>query len=98
MKTLISVVIAGALSTTSIFAEAAPASPNVAGNDNAIATPKLPFRLFHKRPTGARQSAVGESRVNVGSPQLPFRLYQKQPTAAQVNKTSSIRASASAAN
>ncbi len=98
MKTLISVLIAGALSTTSIFAAAAPASQNVAGNDDAIATPKLPFRPIHKRPTGARQSAAGESRVNVGSPQLPFRLYQKQPTAAQVNRTNSIRASVPAAN
>jgi len=98
MKTLISVLIAGALSTTSIFAATAPASESVAGNDNAIATPKLPFRLFHKRPTGTRQSAERESRVNVGSPQLPFRLYQKQPTAAQVNKTNTLRASAPVGN
>ncbi|SRR5579871_2079494 len=98
MKTLTSILIAGALSTTSIFAEAVPASQNTVGNDNAIATPKLPFRLFHKRQTGARQPAAGESSVNVGSPQLPFRLYQKQPSAAQVNKTSSTRASVPAAN
>jgi hypothetical protein len=95
MKTLISVLIAGALSAGGVFAEAAP---NATGNDNVVATPKLPFRLFPKRPTGARQSAAAGSRVNVGSPQLPFRLYQKQPTAAQVSKASSTRASIPAAN
>ena len=98
MKKLISILIAGALSATCIFAEASPTAQNVTGNDNATATPKLPFRLFHKRPTGTRQSAERESRVNVGSPQLPFRLYQKQPTAAQVNKTNTLRASAPVGN
>ena len=44
MKTFISILIAGALSTASALAGAAPTSPKVAGNDNAIATPKLAFR------------------------------------------------------
>jgi hypothetical protein len=90
MKTLVSIFIAGALYTTGAFAGAAPTSRNVAGNDNTIATPKLPFRLFHKRPAGARQSAVAEPRVNVGAPQLPFRPYQKRPTATPSNKPSGV--------
>jgi hypothetical protein len=92
MKTLLSILIAGALSTTGAFAAAASTSRNVAGNDNTITTPKLPFRLFHKRPAGSRQSAVTEPRVNVGTPQLPFRPYQKRPTAAPSNKPSGIEA------
>jgi len=92
MKTLISIFIAGALSTPGVFAEAAPTTRDVAQNDNTIATPKVPFRLFHKRPTGAQQSAAGEKKVNVGSPQLPFRPYQKRPTAAPSNQPSGIEA------
>jgi len=92
MKMLISVLIAGALSTTGAFAGAAPASRNVAGNDNTIATRKLPFWLFHKRPAGARQSAVAKPTVNVGSPQLPFRLYQKRPTGTPSSQPRSIEA------
>ena len=92
MKTLVGILIAGALSTTGAFAAAAPMSRNVAGNDNTITTPKLPFRLLHKRPAGSRQSAVTEPRVNVGTPQLPFRLYQKRPTAVPSNKPSGIEA------
>jgi hypothetical protein len=92
MKTLVSILIAGTLSTTGAFAGAAPTLRNVAGSDNTIATPKLPFRLFHKGPAGARQSAVAAPRVNVAAPQLPFRHYQKQPTAAPSNKPSAVEA------
>jgi hypothetical protein len=92
MKTLFTIFIAGALSTTGAFAEAAVASRNVTGNDNTIATPRLPFRLFHKRPAGARQAAVAAPKVNVGAPQLPFRPYQKRPTATPSNKPSTIEA------
>jgi hypothetical protein len=88
MKTLVSILIAGALSTTGALAVA----PNVAGNGNTIATPKLPFRPFHKRPAGARQAAVAAPKVNVGTPQLPFRPYQKRPTAAPSNKPTVIEA------
>lgn len=92
MKTLVIALIAGALSTTGAFAgEATASSRNVAGNDNTIAAPKLPFRPVQKRPTGARQSAVPEPRVNVGKPQLPFRLYEKRPTG-RPNKPSGIEA------
>jgi hypothetical protein len=90
MKMLVSILIAGALSTASAFAGAAPKSPNVAGNDNTIATPKLPSRPVQKRPAGARQAAVAAPRVNVGAPQLPFRPYQKLPAAAPSRKPSGI--------
>jgi hypothetical protein len=92
MKTLVSILIVGALSTASAFAGAAPTSPNVAGNDNTIATTKVPFRPVQKRPTGARQTAVAAPRVNVATPQLPFRPYQKRPTAAPSNKPIGIEA------
>jgi hypothetical protein len=86
MKTLVTLFIAGALFTPSMFAEAVPTSRDVARNGNTIATPRVPFRLFHKRPTGTRQSAIAEKKVNVGSPQLPFRPYQKRPTAVPSNQ------------
>jgi hypothetical protein len=92
MKTLVNIFIAGALSTPGMFAETAPTSRDVARNDNAIATPKVPFRLFHKRPTGAQQSAAAEKKVNVASPQLPFRPYQKRPTGAPSSQPSGIEA------
>jgi len=92
MKTLVSVLIAGALSSTGAFAGAVLTSSNVAGNDNAIATPRLPFRPLNKRPSGARQAAAPAPKVNVGAPQLPFRHYQKQPMATPSNKPSGIEA------
>jgi hypothetical protein len=92
VKTLVSVLIAGALSTTAVFAEAAETSRNAAGNENTIATPRLPFRPLNKRPSGARQAAVAAPKVNVESPKLPFRLYQKQPTARPSSKPSGIEA------
>lgn len=92
MKTLVSVLIAGALSTTAAFAGEVGTSPNVAGNDNTMATSQLPFRPVPKRPAGARQAAVASPKVNVAAPQLPFRPYQKRPTGAQSNNPSGIEA------
>jgi|HubBroStandDraft_6_1064221.scaffolds.fasta_scaffold578831_3 hypothetical protein len=92
MKTLVSMIIAGALSTQGVFAGASSASRDVTQNDNTIATPKLPLQLFHKRPAGARQSAAMEKTVNVASPQLPFRPYQKRPTATPSNTPSGTEA------
>ena len=78
MKTLVSILIAGALSTVGAFAET--------GN-----TPHAPFRPLNKRPSGARQTATAESKVNVESPRLPFRHNQKQP--APSNKPNGLEAS-----
>ncbi|HTC91755.1 MAG TPA: hypothetical protein VK686_25790 [Bryobacteraceae bacterium] len=91
MKTLVSLFIAGALSTTGAFAGAAGTSPNVTANENTIATPHVPFRPLSKRPGGARQTEE-TPKVNVATPQLPFRHYQKQPLAAPSNKPNSIEA------
>jgi hypothetical protein len=85
MKTLVSVLVAGALCVTGAFAEAA-------GSDNTIATPHAPFRPLNKRPSGARQTTVAP-KANVGTPRLPFRHYQKQPLATPSNKPSVIEAS-----
>jgi len=80
VKTLLSILIAGALSTVGAFANS--------GN-----TPHAPFRPLSKRPSGARQTAAAESKANVESPKLPFRHYQKQPAAAPSNKPSGLEAS-----
>jgi hypothetical protein len=90
MKTLVNILIAGALSTTGAFAAEAETSHNVAGNDNTITIPHLPFRPVQKRPAGARQAAVAAPGVNVATPHLPFRPYQKRPMAAPSNKPSGI--------
>jgi len=84
MKTLVSVLFAGALCATGAFAEAA-------GAGNSIATPHAPFRPLNKRPSGAQQTAVAP-KANVGTPPLPFRHYQKQPLAAPSNKPSGLEA------
>ena len=91
MKTLVSVLIAGALSSTGAFAGAAETSPKVTANENTIATPHVPFRPLTKRPGGARQAEVAP-KVNVGTPQVPFRHYQKQPVGTPSNKPSGIEA------
>jgi hypothetical protein len=91
MKTLVSVLIAGALSTTGAFAGAAETSPNVTSNENTIATPHVPFRPLNKRPSGARQTEEAP-KVNVATPRLPFRHYQKQPLAAPSNKPNGVEA------
>lgn len=80
MKTFFGILIAGVLSTTGVFAEEAATSRHLAGDDKAIATPRLPFRLFHKRPAGTRQAMLATPRVNVATPQVPFRPHQKRPT------------------
>ena len=79
MKTFFGILIAGVLSTTGVFAEEAVTSRHLAGDDKAIATPRLPFRLFHKRPAGT-QASLAAPKVNLATPQLPFRPYQKRPT------------------
>jgi hypothetical protein len=91
MKTLVSVLIAGALSSTGAFAGAAEPSPKVTTNENTIATPHVPFRPLNKRPGGARQTEVAP-KVNVGTPHLPFRHYQKQPVGTPSNQPSAIEA------
>jgi len=40
------------ISTTGVFAEEAVTSRHLTGDDKANVTPRLPFRLFHKRPAG----------------------------------------------
>jgi hypothetical protein len=92
MKTLVSVLIAGALSSTGAFAGAADTSPKDTANENTIATPHVPFRPLTKRPGGARQTEVAP-KANVGTPHLPFRHYQKQPLGTPSNKPSSVEAS-----
>ena len=91
MKTLVCVVIAGALSSAGAFAGATGTSPKVMANENTIATPHVPFRPLNKRPSGARQSQVAP-KANVGTPQVPFRHYQKQPVGAPSNKPTGIEA------
>jgi len=91
MKTLVSVLIAGALSATGAFAGADGTSPNVNGNENTVASPHVPFRPLNKRPSGARQTTE-TPKANVATPLLPFRHYQKQPTAAPSNTPTGIEA------
>jgi hypothetical protein len=80
VKTLVSILIAGVLSSAGAFAD----------NGN---TSHAPFRPLNKRPSGARQAATTASKVNVESPKLPFRHYQKQPTPAPSNKPGGLEAS-----
>ena len=91
MKTLVSVLIAGGLSSTGAFAGAAGRSPKVTTNESTIATPRMPFRPLTKRPGGARRTEV-TPKVNVGTAQIPFRHYQKQPVGTPSNKPSGIEA------
>jgi hypothetical protein len=91
MKTLVSVLIAGALSSTGAFAGAAETSPKVTGNKNVIATPHVLFRPLTKRPGGARQTEV-TPKANLGTPHFPFRHYQKQPVGTPSNKPGGIEA------
>jgi len=92
MKTLVNILMVGALSAMGAFAGAVGTSPTVANNGNSIATPVLPFRPIQKRPVAARQAPVAAPRVNVGAPGLPFRTYQKRPVSAPSNKASGIEA------
>jgi hypothetical protein len=91
MKTLLSILIAGALTSTGVFAGGAETSPKVTANENTIATPHAPFRPLTKRPSGARQNEVSP-KVNVETPKIPFRHYQKQPTGTPSNTPSGIEA------
>lgn len=90
MKTLVGVLIVGALSATGALAEAAGTSSNVATTGNTIATPQIPFRPLQKRPTGARPPAAAAPRVNTGRVQIPFRPYQKRPTGAASKNPSAV--------
>jgi hypothetical protein len=84
MKTLVTILIAGALSATSSLAGAIPR--NDAGTKRI--TPQLPMRLYQKRPDGKRTAAgSGALPVKVATPRLPFRPYQKRPVAAPARPT-----------
>jgi len=78
MKTLVTILIAGALSSTSALAGAIPR--NHARVEKV--TTQLPMRLYQKRPDGIA-TAVGSRAlpVTVSAPRLPFRLNQKRPVA-----------------
>ena len=78
MKTLVTILFAGVLSTTSVLAGVIPSEHRKTERP----APQLPWRLYEKRPSGARRVA-GAAPANIGTPQLPMRLYQKQPLAAQ---------------
>ena len=80
MKAFFGILIAGVISTTGLIAEEAATSRPITGDDQAIATPRLPFRPLHKRPAGTRQAALVIPKVNVATPTMPFRPYQKRPT------------------
>lgn len=80
MKTLVTILFAGALSTTTALAGALPRDQRAAERP----APQLPWRLYEKRPTGAQRAKDhAASAANIGTPQLPMRLYQKQPLSAQ---------------
>ena len=91
MKMFFGILIAGVLSTTGMFAEEAVTSRHLTGDDKTIATPRLPFRLFHKRPTGTRQAMLATPKVNIATPLVPFRPYQKRPTGT-ASKPSTVEA------
>lgn len=74
MRTLATILLAGALSTTATFAGAIPRTDS----PNKKAAPQLPFRPDPKRPVG---TAVSRTQgVTLSTPLLPFRPYQKRPT------------------
>lgn len=80
MKTLATILLAGALSVTAVFAGAVP-------RENAEAkkaAPQLPFRPYQKRPVG-KAAASPALPVTVATPTLPFRPYQKRPTGRATN-------------
>jgi hypothetical protein len=79
MKTLVTILFAGALSTATVMAGAIPSDHRTA----ARPAPRLPWRLYEKRPLGTRRVAGAATAATIGTPQLPLRLYQKQPLAAQ---------------
>ena len=86
MKTLATILIAGALSVTGAFAGAIP-------RENAEvkkAAPQLPFRPYQKRPVGTAAASAAPA-ATVATPKLPFRPYQKRPTA-QSSKPNKLEA------
>jgi hypothetical protein len=80
MKTLVTILLAGALSATAGLAGALPR--NNAGTEKTV--PQLPFRPYQKRPDGIGAAAASRALlVTVATPQLPFRLYQKRPVGSE---------------
>ena len=74
MKTLITILLAGALSSTAVMAGALPRNKA----EEKKAASQLPFRAYQKRPVGTAASRT--EGVKVATPMLPFRPYQKRPT------------------
>ena len=74
MRTLATVLLAGALSTTAIFAGAIPRTDAATKKP----APQLPFRPDPKRPVGTTAPRI--EGATVATPTLPFRLYQKRPS------------------
>jgi hypothetical protein len=80
MKTLVTILFAGVLSTTSVLAGVIPSEHRKTERP----APQLPWRLYEKRPLGAQRAKDrAASAANIGTPQLPMRLYRKQPLGAQ---------------
>ena len=77
MKTLVTILFAGALSTTTVLAGVIPSEHRKTERP----APQLPFRLYDKRPSGARRVTEAAPAANIGTPQLPMRLYHKEPVA-----------------
>jgi hypothetical protein len=90
MKTFISILIGGALSTVSAFAGAVATPSTAAGSDHTMGTPQVPFRPVQKRPSGARQTAAAAPKANIAVPQLPFRPVPKYPTGTSSKKPSGV--------
>ena len=74
MKTLVTILLAGALSSTAVMAGALPRTKA----EEKKAASQLLFRAYQKRPVGTAASRT--EGVKVATPMLPFRPYQKRPT------------------
>jgi hypothetical protein len=74
MKTLVTILLAGVLSSTAVMAGALPRNKA----EDKKPAPQLPFRPHQKRPDGTAASRT--EGVTVATPTLPFRPYQKRPT------------------
>jgi len=79
MKALVTILLAGALSSATVLAGALPRDHRKTERP----APQLPWRLYEKRPSGARRVTAAGPAANVGTPQLPMRLYQKRPMGAK---------------
>ena len=74
MKTLVTILLAGALSSTAVMAGALPRNKA----EDKKPAPQVPFRPYQKRPVGTAASRT--EAVTVATPGLAFRPYQKRPT------------------